>query len=165
MTKRQGKMTLAQKQAASAAANQANLAKARQQTGASQPVAVETTVTITAETDSGILTAVETVPVPQEQAGAPAVTPNAAPVPVVEAATAPALVPSPVDITAPVAAQEQVVAPVTEPVSATVPVAVPEPAPVPAPVQSPTAGHQQQQSTQAAVYQPSEAFKKTHGFW
>ncbi len=57
-------------------------------------------------------------------------------------------------VPAPAPAPEPVPEPTPEPVVAP----VPEPAPVPV-------VKQQQKSAQTAVYQPSESFKKTYGFW
>ena len=160
MAKQQGKMTLAQKQAAEAAANKAHIKS--QQAGAEQPVetaltqamraaqqqtAVNETVTVTVTAETGndsSITSQETLS-PAPVAEPEVLVPEAAPSPVPELATPP--VPS------------------QAPAPAVAPVAEPTAAPVPVPVQSPTSSQQQQRSTQTAVYQPSEAFKKTHGFW
>ena len=126
MAKQQGKLTMAQKQAASAAANQANLLKVKQQAAAEQPLETaltvamrsaqqtatnETlTVTVIAETgNGGTVTSQETLPpVPvAEPVTAPVPAPVAAPVPVPVPALlqVPSDAPTPAPQTAPVVSQ------------------------------------------------------------
>jgi hypothetical protein len=134
MAKQQGKLTLAQKQAASAAANKAHLKN--QQAGANQPVETalsaalraaqqtqshETvTVTVTAETTNG-----NTV-TSREALVSPEPTQEPVPTPAAEPAHAPAT-------------DTEVVKPVTTPVSTSVsaPVLVPPPVDTPAPASVP----------------------------
>lgn len=176
MAKQQGKMTLAQKQAASAAANKAHIKS--QQAGGEQPVETAltqamraaqqqtavneaVTVTITAETGNDDTVASQETLSPAPVAEPEVLVPEAAPSPV------PALVPTPANAPALAPVPELATPPVPSqaPAPAVAPVAEPTAAPVHVPVQSPISSQQQQRSTQTAVYQPSEAFKKTHGFW